>query len=97
MKNVKIKNTYIGSGVTPVGIFIYEGNQSINLHNIKVISGNITNGKTIYFVGGTGTFYIKNYGLFVNNEIDSNVDLLIGIKNEMDPDYNYLYIEDSDL
>jgi len=93
LKNAKIINTFTSSSESSVGIFIFGGNQNIALSNVEIITGDLTNGRTIYFAN-TNDINLKNYGLFVNKEIDTNIKLLIGIENTSDPDYNYLYIVD---
>lgn len=91
IKNALIKNTYSGSGVASVGIFL-AGSQIITLSNVKVVTGSLTYGKTIYFAGvGIEVF---NFGLFVNKEIETNITLLIGTGLGNPITYNYLYIVD---
>ncbi len=58
------------------------------------ITGNTSSGKTIYYAGPLDDIDVKNYGLYVNKYVDDEVELLIGIKNIANPNYNYLYIKD---
>ncbi len=92
LKNAKIINTYSGSSPSSVGIFI-AGNKIISLINVKIVTGELTNGRTIYYAGPEESIDVKNYGLIVNKAIDSNVSLLIGTEIS-EPDYNYQYIVD---
>ncbi|MCY7360700.1 MAG: hypothetical protein LH629_01320, partial [Ignavibacteria bacterium] len=97
IKNAKLVNTYTGTGVSSLGLFI-AGTKVITLKNVEIVTGELTNGRTIYHTGSTEpeTFDLKNYGLFVNKAIDSNLKLLIGT-GLSDPNYNYQYIVDSSL
>ena len=93
LKNSTVRNVNTDSSVKGIGLFKGTNNPNVKLKNVKIIS----NGSTIFYNISSPNIEVKNIGLFVNNTIGSNVDLLVGIRNEMDPDYNYLYIKDSDL
>ncbi|HAY33896.1 MAG TPA: hypothetical protein DCY06_07135 [Bacteroidetes bacterium] len=93
LKNSTVKNVNSGSSVKGIGLFKGTNNPNVKLKNVKIIS----NGSTIFYNISSPNIEVTNYNLFVNDPIGSNVDLLIGIKNEMVPDYNFLYIEDPDL
>lgn len=93
LKNSTVKNVNSGSSVKGIGLFKGTNNPNVKLKNVKIIS----NGSTIFYNISSPNIEVTNYNLFVNDPIGSNADLLIGIKNEMDPDYNFLYIEDPDL
>ena len=97
IKNAKLVNTYTGTDVSSLGLFI-AGTKIISLINVEIVTGELTNGRTIYHTGTTvsESFDLKNYGLFVNKAIDSNLKLLIGT-GLSDPNYNYQYIVDSSL
>jgi hypothetical protein len=95
LRNAKLINTFNGSSPSSVGLFIV-GNQIntlVNLVNIKIVTGNTTSGRTIYYPGPEESINIKNYGLFVNKAIDSAVNLLVGPELG-NIDYNFQYIED---
>ena len=93
IKNAKLVNTYTGTSVSSLGIFI-AGTKVIILINVQIVIGELSNGRSIYHTGSTepDTFDLKNYGLFVNKAIDSNMKLLIGTK--LGTGYNYQYIID---
>lgn len=95
VKNAKLINTYTGTSVSSLGIFI-AGTKVITLINVEIVIGELTNGRTIYHTGSTEpeSFDLKNYGLFVNKAIDSNLKLLIGT-GLSNPNYNYQYIVDA--
>lgn len=95
IKNAKLVNTYTGTSVSSLGIFI-AGTKVITLINVEIVIGELTNGRTIYHTGSTEpeSFDLKNYGLFVNKAIDSNLKLLIGT-GLSNPNYNYQYIVDA--
>ena len=88
IKNALIKNTYTGTIVASVGIFI-AGSQIISLVNAKIVTGSLTSGQTIYY--SSTSINVKNYGLFVNKAIESNVNLIVGTGS------NYQYIINSEL
>ena len=92
IKNAKLVNTYTGTSVSSLGIFI-AGTKVITLINVQIVIGELSNGRSIYHTGSTepDTFDLKNYGLFVNKAIDSNLKLLIGTKVVTG---NYQYIVD---
>ncbi|MBL0106955.1 MAG: hypothetical protein IPP52_06645 [Ignavibacteria bacterium] len=93
IKNAKLVNTYTGTSVSSLGIFI-AGTKVITLINVQIVIGELSNGRSIYHTGSTepDTFDLKNYGLFVNKAIDSNLKLLIG--TNLGTGYNYQYIID---
>ncbi|MBK8381734.1 MAG: hypothetical protein IPL16_07570 [Ignavibacteria bacterium] len=93
IKNAKLVNTYTGTSVSSLGIFI-AGTKVITLINVQIVIGELSNGRSIYHTGSTelNTFDLKNYGLFVNKAIDSNLKLLIG--TNLGTGYNYQYIID---
>lgn len=93
LKNSTVRNVNTDSSVKGIGLFKGTNNPNVKLKNVKIIS----NGSTIFYNISSPNIEVKNIGLFVNNTIGSNVDLLVGIRNEIYPDYNYLYIKDSDL
>jgi len=88
IKNALIKNSYTGTTVASVGIFI-AGSQIISLVNAKIVTGSLTSGQTIYY--SSTSINVKNYGLFVNKAIESNVNLIVGTGS------NYQYIINSEL
>ena len=91
LKNAKLRNTYIGTSISPVGVFIAGGQQSINFENIKIVIDNSTSGDTI-FTGGT-PISIKNYGLFINKTIASSQNVSFQIGNSS----NFLLVNSPDL
>lgn len=94
IKNAKIVNN---NGASPSrGIFlqpdINDDFPSVELNNVKVVSGNLDSGVIIY-LNSTEEFpvNIKNFGLFANRSLESYIDLKVGTSS------NYLFVESSEL
>lgn len=103
LKNAKINNTYTGTDVAAVGIFVSGDDRIPSFNNLKVSINlsHLTNNSVFYPGGGN----IRNYGLFVNKAIDEDemssnrIILLIGTGlNPSSPEtYNYQYIVDTEI
>lgn len=93
IQNAKIKNKST-SGSVPYSIGIYVDNadaQNITLQNVILVTGNTTNGQTIYtppLAPETSTIY--NYGIFLNKAVSSTFLWVVGDSNND----NYKYIVD---
>jgi len=98
LRNAKIKN--VSTGSNSVCIFINSGSsetdQTIEIENLILVTGNTSTGDTIRRDGNTG-IVIKNLGLFVNKLINEELIILeigVGLGN---PEYNYKYIFSTDI
>lgn len=99
INNARLKNTYTDASPSSVGILVTNANgtPNITLNNVKIIVGNTTDGKTIYYAP-SGSVIIRNYGLFANKAVDeSKVNLKIGTGFTPPEEYNYQYIVSLDL
>jgi len=95
LRNAKLRNTST-SGSTPysVGIYInassYE--QFFTIDNVVLITGNTSTGQTMFFpVTGAEPTIVKNLGLFVNKNIESDIGIEIGTAAK------FKYIQSSDI
>jgi len=94
IRNAKIKNTYTGSSSPhSIGIYIASGdanNQSIEIENVIIVTGTDTNDYSL-FRAGTSGIAIKNLGLFVKKDKNTNVSFAIGTIT------NFKYIISTDI
>lgn len=94
LRNAKIKCTDTSSD--SVCIYLPSGNtnnQTIEVENIILVTGNISSGDTVRRVG-TNTINLKNLGLFVNKGINqTKIILKIGTGTSG----NFKYIESTDI
>jgi len=78
IKNARIKN--ISSSSSSIGMYINpgNGNPTIELDNVIIVTGNLTWGESVYVLTGSEpATYIKNLGLFVNKAV-VGAEILIG-------------------
>jgi hypothetical protein len=89
IRNAKIKNS--SSSSSSIGMYVDEPEtQNITLENVIIVTGNLTNGETIFVAVPAVELDIYNYGLFLNKEAAS-INYLVGDDN------NHKVIIDSDI
>ena len=95
LRNARIKCT--DTSADSVCIYLPDGDendQSIEIENLILVTGNTTSGDTIKRIG-SNSINIKNLGLFVNKEInESIINLQIGTGTGTGENFKYIVSSD---
>jgi len=101
IKNARIVNLHTDSESRGIVLVRVSSNiTSLTLQNIKIITqstGGMPPYNEIILVNNASNVDVKNFGLFVNRNVETYINLEIGIKDPMDPDYNYLFIVNANI